>query len=298
VGPWRKRRDTARSRISAVSTDALARLRAYYAAAGDSARRAERVIAVSPADRVGTRAPCWASIRPACRVVHEAALPSSRRGTAKMCSVADRLGLNLQSRAHTSCFVPPCNQGERSTPAGGIRLLRPPDRCQLLLVARAAGSTSRFRSAREGWGRRCARFLGPLGETIWPSVTVTRGCSCCPAVRGLRPAGARSHGVRAPVVCSNAGPLPEVADDAPCCCDRRIPARGPARCRACYPIHSWLARCGRRLRRRRPFHGSTRPGDTRVYREALLAMSRLLFLLPSLPIPLDAGAAGFAVTGC
>ena len=191
--------------------------RAYYAAAGDSARRAERVIAVS--QRTASDAVRLLGLDPArVRVVHEAAAPVfTPRHREDVLALGDRLGLNLQSSGPYILFVGTL-QPRKNVPLllEAFGLLRRQIDAQLLLVgARGWLDEPIFEAHAKAGVGDAARFLGPLGEDDLAVLYSHAGVFVLPSLYegfGLPVLEAMACG--APVVCSNAGPLPEVADDA------------------------------------------------------------------------------------
>jgi glycosyltransferase involved in cell wall biosynthesis len=189
--------------------------RAYYAATGESARRAERVIAVS--QRTASDAVRLLGLDPArVRVVHEAAAPVFEpRRPEELRPVAERFRLDLD-RPYV-LFVGTL-EPRKNVPLllEAFGRLRQDVDAQLLLVgARGWLDEPIFQAhARSGVGD-AARFLGTLGEGDLAVLYSHAGVFVLPSVYegfGLPVLEAMACG--APVVCSNAGPLPEVAGDA------------------------------------------------------------------------------------
>jgi glycosyltransferase involved in cell wall biosynthesis len=191
--------------------------RRYYAAAGESARRAERVIAVS--QRTASDAVRLLGLDPArVRVVHEAAAPIfTPRGDDDLLALSHRLNLKLESSHPYILFVGTL-EPRKNVPLllEAFGLLRREIDAQLLLVgARGWLDEPIFEAhARSGVGD-AARFLGPLGEDDLAVLYSHAGVFVLPSLYegfGLPVLEAMACG--APVVCSSAGPLPEIADDA------------------------------------------------------------------------------------
>jgi glycosyltransferase involved in cell wall biosynthesis len=191
--------------------------RAYYAATGESVRRAERVIAVS--QRTASDAVRLLGVDPArIRVVHEAAAPGfwprSRDG---LPALAQRLSFDADPSRPYVLFVGTL-EPRKNIPLllDAFALLRGHVDAQLLLVgARGWLDEPIFAAhARSGVGA-AARFLGTLGEEDLALLYSHAGVFVLPSLYegfGLPVLEAMACG--APVVCSNAGPLPEVAGDA------------------------------------------------------------------------------------
>ena len=189
--------------------------RAYYAATGESARRAERVIAVS--QRTASDGVRLLGLDPArVRVVPEAAAPVfSPRPREALDEVARRHGL-VPSKPYI-LFVGTL-EPRKNIPLlldAFARLRRDVDVQLLLVGARGWLAEPIFQAhARTGLGD-AARFLGPLGENELAVLYSHAGAFVLPSVYegfGLPVLEAMACG--APAVCSNAGPLPEVAGDA------------------------------------------------------------------------------------
>ena len=248
--------------------------RAYYAATGESARRAERVIAVS--QRTASDAVRLLGLDPArVRVVHEAAAPVfGPRRPEELRPLAERFHLDLD-RPYI-LFVGTL-EPRKNVPLllEAFALLRKHVDAQLLLVgARGWLDEPIFQAhARSGVGD-AARFLGTLGEADLAVLYSHAGVFVLPSVYegfGLPVLEAMACG--APVVCSNAGPLPEVAGDAAVL----LPPEDPALWATA--IHEVLidpARAAnlrqRGFARAREFSWARAAHATReVYREALLA---------------------------
>ena len=189
--------------------------RAYYAATGESARRAERVIAVS--QRTASDGVRLLGLDPArVRVVPEAAAP--------VFSPRPREALDEGARGHGLVPSKPyilfvgTLEPRKNIPLlldAFARLRRDVDAQLLLVGARGWLAEPIFQAhARTGLGD-AARFLGPLGENELAVLYSHAGAFVLPSVYegfGLPVLEAMACG--APAVCSNAGPLPEVAGDA------------------------------------------------------------------------------------
>jgi len=189
--------------------------RAYYAASGESVRSAERVIAVS--QRTASDAVRLLGVDPArIRVVPEAAAPTfSPRTASEFSSVAKRLGVDV--RRPYALFVGTL-EPRKNIPLllEALVLVRRELDAQLLLVgARGWLDEPIFAAhARLRLGD-AARFLGTLSEDDLAVLYSSAGVFALPSLYegfGLPVLEAMACG--APVVCSNAGPLPEVAGDA------------------------------------------------------------------------------------
>jgi glycosyltransferase involved in cell wall biosynthesis len=191
--------------------------RAYYAATGKSVRRAERVIAVS--QRTASDAIRLLGVDPArVRVVHEAAAPIFRpRPEAELRRVAARLRLDLQDGRKYVLFVGTL-EPRKNIPLllEAFALVRRQIDAQLLLVGPRGWLDEPIFAAhsRSGLGD-AARFLGNLTEDELAVLYSHAGVFVLPSLYegfGLPVLEAMACG--APVVCSNAGPLPEIAGDA------------------------------------------------------------------------------------
>jgi glycosyltransferase involved in cell wall biosynthesis len=191
--------------------------RAYYAATGESVRRAERVIAVS--QRTASDAVRLLGIDPArIRVVPEAAAPAFRpRPKDDLEQLSTRLRLDLDQQRPYILFVGTLE------PRKNVPLLieatalvrREVDAMLLLVGSRGWLNEPIFAAhARSGLGND-ARFLGSLGEQELAILYSHAAVLALPSLYegfGLPVLEAMACG--APVVCSNAGPLPEVAGEA------------------------------------------------------------------------------------
>jgi glycosyltransferase involved in cell wall biosynthesis len=189
--------------------------RAYYAATGDSVRQAERVIAVS--QRTASDAIRLLGVDPArIRVVHEAAAPAfGPRTLADLELVANRLGID-PNRPYL-LFVGTL-EPRKNLPLlfEVLAVLRRRVDAQLFVVGGRGWLDEPIFAAhaRSGVGD-AARFLGSLDEDDLAVLYSHAGVFVLPSLYegfGLPVLEAMACG--APVVCSNAGPLPEVAGDA------------------------------------------------------------------------------------
>ncbi len=188
--------------------------RAYYAATGESVRHAERVIAVS--QRTASDAVRLLGVDPArMRVVPEAAAPGfSPRPAEAFDALARRL--KLDGRPYV-LFVGTLEPRKNVTLLlEAFELVRRQIDAQLLLVGARGWLDEPIFSAHARLGLEgSARFLGPLGETDLAVLYSRAGAFALPSLYegfGLPVLEAMACG--APVICSNAGPLPEVAGDA------------------------------------------------------------------------------------
>jgi glycosyltransferase involved in cell wall biosynthesis len=191
--------------------------RAYYAATGESVRRAERVIAVS--QRTASDAVRLLGVDPArIRVVHEAAAPGfAPRPRDGLAALAQRLGFDADPGRPYVLFVGTL-EPRKNVPLlfEAFALLRREVDAQLLLVGARGWLDEPIMAAhgRSGVGE-AARFLGHLNEEDLALLYSHAGVFVLPSLYegfGLPVLEAMACG--APVVCSNAGPLPEVAGDA------------------------------------------------------------------------------------
>jgi glycosyltransferase involved in cell wall biosynthesis len=191
--------------------------RAYYAATGESVRHAERVIAVS--QRTASDAVRLLGVDPSrIRVVHEAAAPGfSPRPRDDLAPLARRLGFDADPRRPYILFVGTL-EPRKNVPLlldAFARLRRRLDAQLILVGGRGWLDEPIFDAhARSGVGD-AARFVGNLGEDDLAVLYSHAGVFALPSLYegfGLPVLEAMACG--APVVCSNAGPLPEVAGDA------------------------------------------------------------------------------------
>ncbi|MGI9146080.1 MAG: glycosyltransferase family 4 protein [Chloroflexota bacterium] len=216
-GPWRSvvtLHDLAFMLYPATHTPAS---RAYYAATADSVRRAERVIAVS--QRTASDAVRLLGVDPSrIRVVHEAAAPGfSPRPMDSLAPLAKRLGFDADPGRPYILFVGTL-EPRKNLPLlleAFTRLRRQIDAQLLVVGGRGWLDEPIFAAhARSGVGD-AARFLGTLGEEDLAVLYSHAGVFALPSLYegfGLTVVEAMACG--APVVCSDAGPLPEVAGDA------------------------------------------------------------------------------------
>jgi glycosyltransferase involved in cell wall biosynthesis len=216
-GPWRSvvtLHDLAFMLYPATHTPAS---RAYYAATGESVRRAERVIAVS--QRTASDAVRLLGVDPArIRVVHEAAAPGfSPRATESLAALAERLGFDADPSRPYILLVGTL-EPRKNVPLllDAFAQLRRQLDAQLLVVGGRGWLDEPIFAAhaRSGVGD-AARFLGNLDEADLAVLYSHAGVFALPSLYegfGLPVLEAMACG--APVVCSNAGPLPEVAGDA------------------------------------------------------------------------------------
>jgi len=190
--------------------------RAYYAATGESVRRAARVIAVS--QRTASDAVRLLGVDPArIRVVLEAAAPTfAPRGEDEFRAVAARLGLPADVRPY-ALFVGTL-EPRKNVPLllEAFALVRRQVDAELLIVGGRGWLDEPIFAAhaRSGLGD-AARFLGNLGEDDLATLYSHAAVFVLPSLYegfGLPVLEAMACG--APVVCSNAGPLPAVTGDA------------------------------------------------------------------------------------
>jgi glycosyltransferase involved in cell wall biosynthesis len=189
--------------------------RAYYATAGESARRAQRVIAVS--QRTASDAVRLLGVDPArMKVVHEAASPAFfPRPRDELAPIASRLGF-AADRPY-ALFVGTL-EPRKNVPLllDAFGLVRRQLDVQLVLVGARSWLDAPIVSAhaRSGVGD-AARFVGWVDEADLAVLYSHAGAMVLPSLYegfGLPVLEAMACG--APVVCSNAGPLLEVAGDA------------------------------------------------------------------------------------
>jgi glycosyltransferase involved in cell wall biosynthesis len=190
--------------------------RAYYAASGESVRRAERVIAVS--QRTASDAVRLLGVDPArMRVVPEAAAPAfGPRSEADLEALSVRLGLKLAPRRY-GLFVGTL-EPRKNVPLllDAFGLVRREMDVHLVVVGGRGWLDEPIFAARAQYGlESSAHFVGVLGEEDLAVLYSHAGVFALPSLYegfGLPVLEAMACG--APVVCSNAGPLPEVAHDA------------------------------------------------------------------------------------
>lgn len=273
-GPWRSvvtLHDLAFLLYPATHTAAS---RSYYAATGESVRRAQRVIAVS--QRTASDAVRLLGVDPSrIRVVHEAAGPAfSPRPRDRLAIIAERLGFD-QNRPYV-LFVGTL-EPRKNVPMllEAFAMLRRELDAQFLLVgARGWLDEPIFAAhARSGVGE-AAKFVGSLGEEDLAVLYSHAGVFAQPSLYegfGLPVLEAMACG--APVVCSNAGPLPEVAGEAAILLEPDDPRAWAASIQDVLtipPIADELRRRGFDRTRAFDWH-HTALATREVYREALLA---------------------------
>jgi glycosyltransferase involved in cell wall biosynthesis len=275
-GPWRSvvtLHDLAFMLYPTTHTPAS---RAYYAATGESVRHAERVIAVS--QRTASDAVRLLGVDPArVRVVHEAAAPSfSPRAADTLAPLAQRLGFDADPGRPYILFVGTL-EPRKNVPLlldAFARLRRRLDAQLLVVGGRGWLDEPIFAAhARSGVGD-AARFLGSLGEDDLAVLYSHAGVLALPSLYegfGLPVLEAMACG--APVVCSNAGPLPEVAGDAAVFLNPDDPDAWAATMLDVLTNASLRAELRRRgFARTKEFSWERTARATReVYREALLA---------------------------
>lgn len=189
--------------------------RAYYAAAAESARQAERVIAVSRS--TADDAIAWLGVNPTrLRVVHEAAGPEFvPRSSSALAALAQRLGFDAGRRYVLAVGTLEPRKNHVLLLEAFARL--PADLGVQLLLASGRGwlDAPIFEAhARLGLGER-VRFLGWLGNADLAILYSHAAVLAFPSLYegfGLPPLEAMACG--APVVSSHAGPMPEVLEDA------------------------------------------------------------------------------------
>ncbi len=190
--------------------------RAYYAATGESVRHAERVIAVS--QRTASDAVRLLGVDPTrIRVVHEAAAPAFRpHSETELEPLAARLGLKVAPRRY-ALFVGTL-EPRKNVPLllEAFALVHRELDVNLLVVGSPGWLDEPIFAARAKFGLSdAAQFVGSLGEADLAVLYSHAGVLVLPSLYegfGLPVLEAMACG--APVVCSNAGPLPEVAGDA------------------------------------------------------------------------------------
>ena len=188
--------------------------RAYYAATGESVRQAERVIAVS--QRTASDAVRLLGVDPArIRVVPEAAAPGfGPRDDAAFQATAAHLSIDQRPYALFVGTLEP----RKNVPLlldALVQVRRELDVQLLVVGGRGWLDEPIFAAhARSGLGD-AVRFLGTLDQDDLAVLYSHAGAFVLPSMYegfGLPVVEAMACG--APVVCSNAGPLPEVAADA------------------------------------------------------------------------------------
>jgi glycosyltransferase involved in cell wall biosynthesis len=191
--------------------------RRYYATAGQSVRGAERVIAVS--QRTASDAVRLLGVDPArIRVVHEAAAPwFSPRPRDGLEALAERLRFDPDPNRPYGLFVGTL-EPRKNIPLllEAFAVLRRTIDAQLLIVGARGWLDEPILAAhaRSSLGD-AARFVGTLDDEDLAVLYSHAGVFVLPSLYegfGLPVLEAMACG--APVVCSNAGPLPEVAGDA------------------------------------------------------------------------------------
>jgi glycosyltransferase involved in cell wall biosynthesis len=189
--------------------------RAYYAASGESVRRAERVIAVS--QRTASDAVRLLGVDPArVRVVPEAAAPVyAPRTNDDYLQVAHRFG--LEPRQPYVLFVGTL-EPRKNVPVllEAFAMVRQHVDVQLLLVgARGWLDEPIFETHARLGLRDSAQFLGPVDQEALAALYSRAAAFVLPSLYegfGLPILEAMACG--APVICSSAGPLPEVSGEA------------------------------------------------------------------------------------
>jgi glycosyltransferase involved in cell wall biosynthesis len=275
-GPWRSVVTLHDLAFMLYPTTHTQSSRAYYAATGESVRRAERVIAVS--QRTASDAVRLLGVDPArVRVVHEAAAPVfSPRPLDDLAPLAKRLGFDADPSRPYILFVGTL-EPRKNVPLlleAFAQLRRRLDAQLILVGGRGWLDEPIFAAhARSGVGD-AARFVGSLGEEDLAVLYSHAGVLALPSLYegfGLPVLEAMACG--APVVCSNTGPLPEVAGAAAVFVPPEDPAAWAASLRDVLTNASLAAELRRRgFARIQEFSWERSAQATReVYREALLA---------------------------
>jgi glycosyltransferase involved in cell wall biosynthesis len=214
-GPWRSVvtvHDLAFMLYPATHTDAS---RAYYARAGESARRAQRVIAVS--QQTAADAVRLLGVDPArVRVIHQAPGASySPRPVEQLAPVGERLGFD-QTRPYL-LMVGTLEPRKNVTLAlEALAVLRRHLDVQLFVAGARGWLDESLWQAHAGSGLGGAvRFLGPVGDDDLAVLYSHAAVFLFPSLYegfGLPPLEAMACGT--PVISSNAGPMREVLGDA------------------------------------------------------------------------------------
>ncbi len=273
-GPWRSvvtLHDLAFLLYPGTHTSAS---RAYYAATGESVRRAQRVIAVS--QRTASDAVRLLGVDPArVRVVHEAAGPAfTPRPYEALPPLAARLGFPIDKPYVV--FVGTL-EPRKNVPVLLDAFARVRDHLDAHLVlvgARGWLDEPIFAAHARSGLADAAHFVGWIDEHDLAVLYSHAGVLVLPSLYegfGLPVLEAMACG--APVVCSNAGPLPEVAGDAAVMLEPADPSAWAQAIRAVLtnPRRAQDLRA-RGLRRAAQFSWHATAEATRdVYREALLA---------------------------
>jgi glycosyltransferase involved in cell wall biosynthesis len=214
-GPWQSvvtLHDLAFLLYPTTHTDAS---RAYYGATGESVRQAQRVIAVS--QRTASDAVRLLGVDPSrMRVVHEAAGPAfSPQPYAALPPLAERFGIPLDKPY--AVFVGTL-EPRKNVPLllDAFARVREHVDAHLVLVGARGWLDDPIFSAHERSGlAEAAHFVGWIDEHELAVLYSHAGVLVLPSLYegfGLPVLEAMACGT--PVVCSNAGPLPEVAGDA------------------------------------------------------------------------------------
>jgi glycosyltransferase involved in cell wall biosynthesis len=248
--------------------------RAYYAASGDSVRHAHRVIAVS--QRTASDAVRLLGVDPArVRVVHEAAGPAfGPRPREQLEPLLARLGVppdkpyilfvgTLEPRKNVPLLIEAFAQIRRQVDAS------------LVLVGARGWLDEPIFAAQARWGASDTTYhTGWLGERDLAVLYSHAGVLALPSLyEGFGLTVLEGMACGAPVICSDAGPLPEVAGDAALLLkpeDASAWAEAIARVLSNKQLSAELR--GRGFRRAGEFSWQrTAQGTRDVYREALLA---------------------------